>query len=110
MEGGGETADDRNSSSSQAFFFFFYLGHITVESGAGLVQVNKRQWMIEKRLNWWSGNISNAHCSDKSVKFGRKLSACARTQLEVSSGVVSGAADNGSAGKVKKSCQNGRDG
>lgn len=34
---------------------------------------NKRQWMIEKRLNWWSGNIFNAHCSEKSVKFGRKL-------------------------------------
>lgn len=38
-----------------------------------LAHGNKRQWMIEKRLNWWSGNIFNAHCSEKSVKFGRKL-------------------------------------
>lgn len=38
-----------------------------------LVQGNERQWMTEKRLNWWSGNIFNAHCSEKSVKFGRRL-------------------------------------
>lgn len=94
--------------------FFFNLGRITVESEPGSCKWIKDSGWLKRGLTGGAANISNAHCSGKSVKFGRKLYppvfACARTQLEVSSSVVSGAADNGSAEKVKKSCQNGRDG